>query len=338
MIIADTKVGGGNPPYIVAEMSCNHCGSFENAKKIIKAAKWAGADAVKTQCYEADTITLDCQTPDFIVQDGLWRGRRLYDLYKKAQTPFSWHKDLYALAADEGIAIFSSVFDKSSVDLCDRLGAVAFKIASFEIVDTPLISYAAQTGKPIIISTGMAAVEEIEEADAAAGKGKAAFLYCTSEYPGTVETASLNGIYNLQYFLHTNVIGISDHTIGSMVPIIATAMNANIIEKHLRLAGVVGSEDDSFSSDEYQFKHMVDDVKTAWEAIQIRIATEPNPSRQLRRSLYTRKDIKAGELFSEENIASVRPGYGAHPGQIKRFLGKVAKRDYRRGERLAWKS
>lgn len=335
MIIAGAKIGGGNKPYIVAEMSCNHGGSFGNAKKLIDAAKWAGADAIKTQCYEPHTITLDCSTPDFIMQDGLWRGKKLYDLYTKACTPFAWHKDLYAYANDQGITIFSSVFDKSSIDLCEKLGAPAYKIASFEIVDTPLIEYAASTGKPLIISTGMAYVDEINAAHEAS-RGRAAFLYCTSEYPCTTENANLHGIYNLQHLLPDNVIGLSDHTIGPVVPIIATAMNANIIEKHIKLADVM-TEDALFSSDQLQFRLMVESVHAAWGALQIRTVDKNNPSRQARRSLYVVKDIKCGETFSEENIRSVRPGYGLPPSELPKLLGRKARKDYRRGERLTWK-
>ncbi len=335
--IAGRKVGGGlQRPYIVAEISANHGGSLQNAKDLIKGAQWAGADAVKTQCYEADTITLDCSTPDFIMQDGLWRGQKLYDLYKQACTPLAWHKDLYKFAHDLDITIFSSVFDKSSVDLLESLGAPAYKIASFEITDIPLIEYAAKTGKPLIISTGMASDEEIKDALAVAGPG-AIFLYCTSEYPGTVETSNLGGIYNLQYGLPENVVGLSDHTIGTLAPVLATAMGVGLIEKHLTLSHLPPSADAEFSSNEYEFREMVRAVDQAFGAVQYKPINMDNPSRQARRSLYAVKPIKKGETFTEDNIRSIRPGYGLPPKELPNLLGRKARKDFRRGERLSWK-
>lgn len=335
--IAGRKVGGGTErPYIVAEISGNHCGSISHARDLIKAAKWAGADAVKTQCYEPDTITLNCSTPDFIMQDGLWRGEKLYDLYSKACTPLAWHRELYKYAHDLGIAIFSSVFDRSSVDLLESLGAPAYKIASFEIVDIPLIEYTASTGKPMIISTGMASEGEIADANEASGK-RAVFLYCTSEYPGTVETANLGGIYNLQYKMPENVIGLSDHTIGTLAPILATAMGVGMIEKHMKLSRLPPSADDEFSSNEDEFRDMVKAVEQAFNAVQYTPIQMDNPSRQARRSLYAVKPIKKGEPFTEDNIRSIRPGYGLPPKDLPKILGKKARKDYRFGERLSWK-
>jgi pseudaminic acid synthase len=336
MIIAGTKVGGGERPYIIAELSCNHGGDMSRACEMIRAAKWAGADAVKTQCYSADSLTLDCRTPDFIIQDGLWRGQRLYDLYRKAATPPAWHRDLYKCAKDTGITIFSSVFDKQGVDLLESLNAPAYKIASMEIVDIPLIEYAAQTGKPLIISTGMASVDEVLDA-AGAAKGKAAFLFCTSQYPTPVDGAGLHGIYDLQHLLPQNVVGVSDHSKGNMVPIIATVMNANIIERHFMLSSFTDTEDAPFSSTEDEFRDMVDYVSLTYQALQPR-PPKPNPSTQLRRSLYAVKDIKKGERFTEDNVRSIRPAYGLPPKDLPRVLKKVAQKDFRRGERLTWKS
>lgn len=340
MIIANRKIGStATVPYIIAEISGNHGGSFKKAKELISAAKWAGADAVKTQCYEPDTITLDCSTPDFIMQDGLWRGKKLHDLYEEAHTPFAWHRDLYNFARDCGITIFSSVFDKSSVDLCEGLGAPAYKIASFEIVDIPLIEYVASTGKPIIMSTGMASADEIEDAVLAATtvdtEHYPALLHCTSEYPGTVEHASLNSIFHLQNTFPMHVSGLSDHTEDSLAAVLATAMGIGIIEKHLKLEDTT-SEDDSFSLTPEEFSNMVNDVRQAHEAMLIR-QRSVNPSRQARRSLYAVKEIKKGDVFTEDNIRSIRPGYGLPPKDLPKLLGTKAKRAFRRGERLTWK-
>lgn len=332
MEIAGRKIDHSHPPYLIAEISANHCGSLEKAKRLIKAAKMAGADAVKTQCYDPDTITLDICRPDFIVQNGLWKGRTLYELYSKAHTPLGWHRELYQCAKEEGIPIFSSVFDRTSVDLLEHLGCPAYKIASFEVVDTPLISYAAKTGKPMIISTGMASDKEVLDANTASGK-KAAFLHCTSEYPGTVEHASLRGIHLLDQLLEFhNPIGISDHTLGHAVPIAATALGAVIIEKHLKLERHSGSEDDDFSLTPSEFAAMVTAVKQIHEAMIIRpLQIE---GRQLRRSLYVVQDIKMGEEFSHENVRSIRPGYGMAPRHLNRMIGQKADRDYRKGDRL----
>lgn len=334
MKIAERQIGGVNPPYIIAEISGNHCGSLDNAKRLIRAAKRAGADAVKTQCYEPDTITLDCNKLDFIVQDGLWKGRTLYDLYKSAHTPFAWHKELFKVARGEGITIFSSVFDRTSVDLLESLGCPAYKIASFEVVDLPLIEYTAKTGKPVIISTGLASDKEVLEANEAAGF-KAAFLHCTSEYPGTIEHADLTRMGRLDHLLaFQNAIGISDHTPSPIaVPVAAAALRATIIEKHLKLDSE-SSEDDAFSVNPVMFKIMVDNVREIHEGMKQR---EPslNGSRQFRRSLYVVEDIKEGEPITESNVRSIRPGYGMAPKNLVRMLGKKARKDYRKGDPLS---
>lgn len=338
MKIADTEIANGKCPYIVAEISGNHCGHIENAIKLIKVAKKIAADAVKTQCYDPDSMTLDIKKPDFIVQDGLWRGRSLYDLYSKSHTPPSWHKDLYRAAHSEGITIFSSVFDKRGVDLLSNLGCPAYKIASFEITDTPLIEYAHAVGKPLIISTGTASDAEILEANEASGR-EAAFLHCTSEYPALVSNANLRKMYMLRELLldsnKSPVIGISDHTLGSEIPIAATIMGASIIEKHLRLDDVDphSSEDIEFSEDPAHFSEMIHSVSAVWGAMAWR---DPSPaSRQFRRSLYVIKDIKKGEPFTEDNIRSIRPGYGMPPSRLKNILGRKATRNWRRGDPLS---
>lgn len=333
MKIGDYQIGRDSRPYIVAEISGNHGGSLEKAKRLIEAARLAGADAVKTQCYEPHTLTLNIQKADFIIQGGLWQGRTLYDLYAKSCTPLGWHSELYKVANDIGITIFSSVFDFTSIHLLERLGCPAYKIASFEIVDIPLIEFAASTKKPLIVSTGMATQAEVQEAYEAI-EGDCAFLHCTSEYPGTIEAADLVRMLDLRAQLGMDVpIGISDHTVGYIVPIAATAIGGNIIEKHLRLNGDLSSEDAEFSLDENQFRQMTHDVAATWSAMK---ATwiEWNPSRQLRRSLYAVEDIAEGEPFTHANVRSIRPGYGLPPKELPRLLGKRARQRYKKGDRI----
>lgn len=333
MEIEGVRIGAKNPPYIIAEVSCNHGGKLENAKRLIKLAKAANASAVKTQCYEPQTITMEMNKPDFILQDGLWKGRTLWELYKTAHTPFNWHPDLYKVAKDSGITVFSSVFDKTAVDFLEKLDCPAYKIASMEIVDLPLIEYAASTGKPMIISTGMASDREILEAHEAVGREEVAFLHCMSEYPGTIETSNLGGIRHLQRLLPETIIGLSDHSEGSLAPIAATALGACIIEKHFgRLPGVK-SEDDAFSMSVQEFARMVVHVKQTYGAMQP-VLEKSNPTRQVRRSLYAIADIKKGEFFSEKNIGSVRPGFGLPCKMLPELLGTKSQQDYRKGDPL----
>lgn len=332
MEIAGRKISSQERPYLVAEVSSNHCGSLERAKRLIQAAKKAGADAVKTQCYEPDTITLNINRSDFIVQNGLWKGRTLHELYGKAHTSMDWHPTLYRTAQEEGIPIFSSVFDSTGVDLLESIGCPAYKIASFEVVDTPLIELVAKTGKPIIISTGLASDREIVDANIASGK-RAAFLHCTSEYPGTVEHANLGRIHHIDKLLgFCNQIGISDHTPGYAIPIAATAMRVAIIEKHLRLETGPASEDKEFSLTPETFAGMVTAVRQIHEAMQDREIG--GGGRQFRRSLYAVADIKEGESFTHDNIRSIRPGYGLPPRLLLRMVGQRATKDYRKGDRL----
>lgn len=335
MQIAGREIDIHHSPYIISEISGNHCGILANAIRLIKAAKRAGADAVKTQCYTPDSMTLDLRKTDFIVQSGLWRGKTLYELYESAHTPPEWHKELYHVAQNEGITIFSSVFDRRSVDLLDALGCPAYKIASFEIVDTPLIEYASNTGKPLIISTGLASMREIVDADDASDH-KAAFLHCTSEYPAIPEHASLHHISLLkEMFKFERLIGLSDHTQGWEVPVAATALGAVIIEKHLKLENSNGSkpEDDSFSMVPTAFGDMVKMTKGIW--LGLRGSDHSSPARQFRRSLYAVEDIKEGEIYTTENIRSIRPGYGLPPKMLPNLLGKKARRDWRKGDPLS---
>jgi N-acetylneuraminate synthase len=334
MKIADITLGPHSPPYIVAECSGNHCGLKSNAIRLIKAAKRCGANAVKTQCYDPEAMTLNMSKPDFIAQHGPWKGRSLYELYEKAQTPPAWHPDLYKAARDEGITIFSSVFDKRGVDLLASLDCPVYKIASFEIVDIPLIEYATSTGKPLIISTGMASDREIIEASNIAPQ--ALFLHCISSYPTKTENARLNRMLKIQK--EYGMVGLSDHTLGTEIQIAATAMGAVLIEKHLKLlypdSGGDVSEDAEFSSTPSEFLKMVDAVKRIWLATQSTVDSD-DESRQFRRSLYAVADIKEGECYTEENIRSIRPAYGLPPARMASLLGKPAKRAWRRGEPLS---
>lgn len=334
MRIEKREIGCGLPPYIVVEISGNHGGDLDKALHLIEIAKWAGADAVKTQCYEPQTLTLDCDSPDFILKDGPWKGRRLFDLYGNAHTPLSWHPRLYEHAHGAGIPIFSSVFDFSSVDLLERLGCPAYKIASMEIVDIPLIRYAAKTGKPLIISTGMSTAEERGKALAASDRNNTAMLHCVSGYPTPVEEAGLWRFDGLKR-VHQRV-GISDHSLGWEVPIMATAMGACIIEKHLCLSRDDGSEDADFSLEPAEFKTMCNMVRSAWKACRLSDNNIPSEqsSRQLRRSLYVVQDMHKGEHFTPEKVRSIRPGYGLPPEYIDKVIGREAITDIKRGTAL----
>lgn len=334
MLINGQEIKNNNPPYIIAEASCNHGGMVDNACSLIDAAWYAGADAVKFQAYTPDTLTLDCNKPDFIIQDGLWKGRNLYDLYTQTHTPFEWFPKLFKHAKKRGITLFASVFDKSSVDMLEKLECPAYKIASMEIVDTPLIKYAASKNRPMIISTGMADIKEIKSAYEACDATNVAFLHCTSEYPGTVEYADLSRMIMMKVLLGSEVpVGISDHTPGpTIVPIAASALGAAIIEKHLCLDDV-DTEDREFSLRPDEFKMMVNMTKYTNEAVKLR-EFAANPSRQLRRSLYAVEDITKGDVFTEENLKSIRPGYGISPKNLPRLLGKKATQNYRRGDRI----
>lgn len=319
----------------MAEISCNHCGSLDKALALIDAAAAADADAVKLQCYTPDTITLnDRDNPELIIQGGPWHGYHLYDLYTETHTPFDWFPKLFEHAKRAGITLFSSVFDRGSVDFLEGLGCPAYKIASMEIVDTPLIRYAAQTGKPLIISTGMASDEEIIEARRAAGKN-AMMLHCVSGYPSTIEEANLCKLARL----HDG--GISDHTLGYEVAVAATALGATIIEKHLMLFDfkrylLEGPQDGEFSMTPSDFKVMAAKVRSIWKAMQPSKALSEESSRQLRRSLYVVKNIKKGERFTSENVRSIRPGYGLPPKHYDNILGRRATQSIRGGTALKW--
>jgi len=323
--------------YIIAELSANHGGKIEIAKETIKSAKEVGANAIKLQTYTPDTLTLNCAKDDFIIKGGtLWDDRKLYDLYKEAYLPWEWHKELFEYARGIGIDIFSSPFDKSAVDFLEQFNPSAYKIASFEITDYELIRYTASKGKPIIISTGIATIDEIQDAvDICRNEGNndIILLKCTSAYPAPLEEANLKMIPNLAQTFNV-VSGFSDHTLGSTAPIVAVSFGAKVIEKHFILDKSIGGVDADFSMDREEFAQMVKDIRDTEKLlgkIDYSMTEKKQKSRQFSRSLYVAKDIKKGEVFTEENIRSVRPGYGMHPKYLKDVLGKVAIKYYEFG-------
>ncbi len=322
-------IGRYQRPYMVAEISGNHYGRIEKALELIEAASSCGADAVKFQCYEPDTITLNCDKNDFTIKAGPWKGRRLHELYSKACTPFSWFPMLFERAKMRGITAFASVFDESSVELLEKLDCPAYKIASMEIVDIPLIDLVAKTGKPVIISTGMAIMSEIDEAMSAVGMAGIP-LACVSGYP---TPPSEFGLGLLRHLLSRyGDAGISDHSLGSTIPIAATAMGACLIEKHLCLSRGHPIEDAAFSMEPGEFRQMVDDVETTWLALQPKPINTEN--RELRRSLYVVEDMKAGDVFTKQNLRSIRPFHGLPPRDLPNILGCKARLDIERGTPL----
>ena len=326
--------------YIIAELSANHGGKIEIAKESIKVAKDIGANAIKLQTYTADTITLDCDRDDFIIKGGtLWDDRKLYDLYKEAYLPWEWHQELFEYAREIGIDIFSSPFDKSAVDFLEQFNPPAYKIASFEITDYELIKYTALKMKPIIISTGIATIEEIQDAvDICKGVGNndIVLLKCTSAYPAALEDANLNMIPSLAQTFNV-ISGFSDHTLGSTAPIVAVTLGAKVIEKHFILDKSIGGADSGFSMDKDKFREMIQAVRDTEKLlgrVDYTMSEKKKKSRVFSRSLYVSKDIKKGDILSEENIRSVRPGYGMHPKYLKDVLGSRAKKEYKFGDRF----
>ncbi len=335
------KIGPSHAPYVIAEMSANHNGNIEAAFKIIKEAKKAGADAIKMQTYTPDTLTLNSDLPDFQITDGLWAGRTLYDLYEWAHTPWEWHKPLFENARQLGITIFSSPFDSTAVDLLEDLNAPAYKIASFEAVDLPLIKYAASTGKPIIISTGMADAEEIQEAiDAARAGGckELAVLHCVSGYPAPAEDYNLHTIPDMMQRFGL-VTGLSDHTLDNTTAITSVALGASIIEKHFTLDRNGGGPDDSFSLEPADLAALCQGAKTAWQALG-RVDYGRKSSEQanvkFRRSLYFVRDLKAGDMVTTDSIRSVRPGFGLMPRDIDRVINQRVAKDVTVGTPVSW--
>ena len=338
--IKDRPIGRDHSPYIIAELSGNHNGDLDRALALVDAAAQTGADAVKLQTYTADTITIDVDRPEFHIQGGTWDGRSLHELYQEASTPWDWHEALFKRAADHGLHCFSSPFDPTAVEFLETLDAPAYKIASFELVDTPLIRRVAAKNKPMIMSTGIANLAEIEEACAAARGTEAGFalLHCISAYPATPEDMRLQTIEMLANTFGVP-IGLSDHTLGSAVAVASIARGACIIEKHITLARADGGPDASFSLEPDEFKQLVDDCRMAHAALGPAATDRKGvggANAQFRRSLYVVSDVKAGEILTEDQVRSIRPGNGLAPKHLDDILGKPAARDLQRGEPFAW--
>jgi pseudaminic acid synthase len=339
MKINNFSFNSNSKVFIIAELSANHNGSIETAIETIKAAKRAGADCIKLQTYTADTLTIDSQKEDFKIKGTIWEGKNYYQLYQEAFTPWEWHEKLFKVADEEGLICFSSPFDKTSVDFLENLNVPAYKIASFEITDIPLIEYVASKGKPIIISTGIAELEDIElavETCRKVGNNQIALLKCTSSYPAPIEEANMCMVKDLA--TRFNVIsGLSDHTMGATVPIVATVFGAKIIEKHFILDRSIGGPDASFSMNEIEFTEMVKSIREAESAIggvNYTLTEKQAKGKDFSRSLYVVEDIKAGDVISEKNVRSIRPGFGLHPKYYNEIIGKTFKETLQKGDRL----
>jgi len=335
-------VGEGHPVYVIAEVSANHHQDFEQAMKIVRAAKDAGADAIKLQTYTPDTMTIACNRPEFLIGGGtIWDGTTLHELYGQAYTPWDWQPRLKQVANDLGMDLFSTPFDFTAVDFLEEMGVPAHKLASFELVDIPLIQKMARTGKPLIMSTGMSSMEEIEEAvqtARAAGATQIALLKCTSAYPALPEEMNLRTIPELSRRFDLPV-GLSDHTMDSAVAVAAVSLGACIIEKHLTLSRAQPGPDGAFSLEPQEFKTLVDAVRIAEKAlgtVHFGIEAKEASSRVFRRSLFVVQDVKRGEVFTSENVRSIRPGYGLHTRHLEEVLGRKAAHDIERGTPLSW--
>jgi pseudaminic acid synthase len=339
--IGEHTIGAGHPVYVIAEVSANHHQDFERAVKIIRAAKDAGADAVKLQTYTADTMTIASDRPEFRIEGSIWHGRNLHELYGEAYTPWEWQPRLKQVANDLGLDLFSTPFDATAVDFLERMNVPAHKLASFELVDLPLIQKMSRTGKPLIISTGMATIEEIEEATRTAreaGAAQIALLKCTSAYPALPEEMNLRTIPELSRRFDVPV-GLSDHSMDTAVPVAAVALGACILEKHLALSRSEPGPDTAFSLEPQEFKSMVEAVRVAEKAlgtIHFGVGEKEAGSRVFRRSLFVVKDVGSGEVFTSENLRSIRPGHGLHTRHLPEVLGRRAAHDIARGTPLNW--
>lgn len=336
------RIGSGYPPYIIAELSANHNGSLARALETIDEAKRRGASAVKLQTYTADTMTIDCERPEFLIKDGPWGGYKLYDLYKMAETPFEWHKAMFEHARKIGITVFSTPFDESAVDLLEEMGTPAYKIASFELTDLPLITYVAKKGKPMIMSTGMATEIEIEEAVVAArnaGCNNLVLLHCISSYPAPVEQANVAQLVELGKRFDT-ITGLSDHTLGTTVSVAAVALGACLIEKHFILDRKAGGADSGFSIEPHELERLVKDSNEAWTSVgntgYARQVAEEG-STIFRRSVCFVRDMKAGDKITSSDIRRIRPGFGLAPKYADELIGKVLKFDVNRGTPTEWR-
>ncbi len=339
--IEGRKIGANEPPYIIAELSGNHNGSLERAKLSILSAKESGADAIKIQTYNAQTMTIDCEKDDFIIKEGLWKGYKLFDLYKEAHTPFEWHEELFKYARDIGITIFSTPFDESAVDLLEDLNTPAYKIASFELTDLPLISYVAKKNKPLLMSTGMSSEKEILEAIETArfnGCDCILLFHCISSYPTPVEEANLRKITNLCNKFKVP-IGLSDHTIGNTCAISSIALGACAIEKHFTINRSDKGPDSEFSMEPNELKQLVIESKNAWKALGELNFERSNAEKGnlvFRRSLYFISDLEEGTIILKKHIRRIRPGFGIAPKFFDNVIGKVLKRNIKRGDAVNW--
>jgi pseudaminic acid synthase len=335
-------IGSTHDTYVIAELSANHHQDIDQAIQLIRAAKEAGANAIKLQTYTPDTITIDCNNEYFRIGKGtIWEGKSLYELYKEAYTPWEWQPRLKRIANDLGMALFSSPFDKTAVDFLENMDVPAYKIASFELVDIPLIQYVARTGKPVIMSTGMTTLAEINEAlNAARDEGckEIALLKCTSGYPADPAEMNLCTIPSMTETFQIP-IGLSDHTLDIAVPVAAVALGACIIEKHITLSRNIPGPDSAFSLEPHEFKAMVNAIRTTKKAlgkVSYEVTDKEAASRVFRRSLFVVKDMKAGDVFSEENIRSIRPGYGLSPRYIGKIIGRCSSKDISKGTPVSW--
>lgn len=342
MQINGRKIGDGNPSYIIAEMSANHAGSIAHAKEIIHAAKEAGADCVKIQTYTADTITMNCNNKYFHIDNGTWEGENLYSLYQKAYTPWEWQAELYETAKKVGMDFFSTPFDFTAVDFLEEIGMEFYKIASFELVDIPLIDYVAQKRKPIIMSTGMASLGEIEEAVKTVRKYGCplALLKCSSAYPAIPDSMNLKTIPNMKEVFNLPV-GLSDHSMGSIAAVTAVVLGANIIEKHFCISREIENPDSSFSMEPKEFAEMVKNIRDAEKAmgkVCYEVTESEMTNRAFRKSIFVSKDMKKGDVITKENVRVIRPSYGLEPKYYEEIIGLKALRDLDAGTPLDYKS
>jgi pseudaminic acid synthase len=340
MNIGNHLIDKSSNVFIIAELSANHNGSVDTAIETIRAAKRAGADCIKLQTYTCDTMTIDSDKGDFVIKGTIWDNQNLYKLYQEAYTPWEWHEILFKTAEEEGLVCFSSPFDKTAVDFLEKLNTPAYKIASFEITDIPLIEYVASKGKPIIISTGIAELEDIQlavDTCRKAGNNQIALLKCTSSYPAPIDEANMSMVKDLA--TRFNVIsGLSDHTMGATVPIVATVFGAKIIEKHFIIDRSIGGPDASFSMNEKEFAEMVKSVREAESAIGVidyNLTEKQKKGKDFSRSLYIVEDIEKDEILTDKNVRSIRPGFGLHPKHFNQIIGKTVKSNLQKGDRLS---
>jgi len=341
VVIRGREISEKNPPYIIAEVSANHNGSLERARETIKVAKDAGASAVKIQTYTPDTMTIDVAKDDFLITEGLWKGYSLYELYGEAYTPFEWHKELFTYARALDVTLFSSPFDETAVDLLENLDTPAYKVASFELVDLPLISYMASTGKPMLMSTGMASLEEIGEAVETArinGCEDIALFHCISSYPTPMSEANMRTILKLQREFDLQV-GLSDHTLGTTAAVAATAIGATLIEKHFTLSRQDKGPDSTFSIEPDELQGLVSATRDAHSALGVELearAQAEEGNKAFRRSLYFVEDLERGQVIEVQHVRRIRPGFGLPPKYFSEIIGRKVSRDIRRGDRVSW--